>query len=145
MLINSTYVEGSWNMKVRRLIVAIFFGVANFTALGSVAADGTAKATVTTADGTFSYSGGSCIKNAGGLVINIGTPPSQAAPGTHADYFGASIEKVPGHFENAVVTFNKNGKRYAIGSASGEATANGASFSGSVMRGGGKATGSFSC
>jgi hypothetical protein len=132
-------------MNGRTLIVAICFGLANLAVVDSVAADGTAKATVTTADGTFSFSGGTCVRNAGGLIVNIGTPPNAAAPGTHPDYFGASIEKVPGHFENAVVSFNKNGKRYAIGSASGEATANGASFSGSVMRGGGKVSGSFSC
>jgi len=132
-------------MNVRTLIVPICFGLANLAVVDSVAADGTAKATVTTADGTFSFSGGTCIRNAGGLVVNIGTLPNAAAPGAHPDYFGASIEKVPGHFENAVVSFNKNGKRYAIGSASGEASANGASFSGSVMRGGGKVSGSFSC
>jgi len=132
-------------MSPRQTAVAMVLGIASFAFVDSVVADGTAKATVTTADGTFSYSGGSCIRNAGGLVINIGVLPTEAPPGTHPDYFGASIEKVPGHFETAVVTFNKNGKRFAIGSASGEATTTGASFSGSLMRGGGKAMGSFSC
>jgi hypothetical protein len=131
-------------MNRSKTTIGIAFCMATLWIVGPVAADGTAKATVTTADGTFTYSGGSCIKNAGGLVVNIGVLPNEAAPGTHPDYFGASIEKVPGHFENAVVSFNKNGKRYAIGTASGESTATGASFSGPVMRGG-KASGSFSC
>jgi hypothetical protein len=119
--------------------------VAAVAAVGLVRADGSGNATVTVDGSTFNYSGGSCIRNAGGLVINIGVPPSQAQPGTHPDYFGASIDKVPGHFENAVVTFNKNGKRYSIGKASGDATASGASFSGRVLRTGTTASGSFSC
>lgn len=131
-------------MSFRATFVAVAAGFASFGVVDCVIADGTAKATVTTADGTFSFSGGSCINNASGLVINIGVPRSQAAPGTIPDYFGASIDKVPGHFENAVVTFSKNGKRFTIGGASGEATTSGASFSGTLLRGG-KATGSFSC
>ena len=103
-----------------------------------VAAD-TAKATVTVGDQTFTYTGGSCVKNGGGLVVNFGMPNR-----TGDDYFGVSIDKVPGHFEHAVVSFIKAGKRYSIGNASGEATQNGASFSGSLMRGG-TAQGSLSC
>jgi hypothetical protein len=59
---------------------------------------GTAKATVTLDGNTYAYSGGSCIHNAGGLVVNIGVLPSEAPAGTYPDYFGASIPTVPGHF-----------------------------------------------
>jgi hypothetical protein len=98
-----------------------------------------AKATVTVGGETFTYTGGSCVRNGAGLVVNFGAPGP-----AREDYFGASIDKVPGHFENAVVSFVKAGKRYSIGRASGEATLSGASFSGSLMRGG-TAQGSFSC
>jgi len=106
---------------------------------------GTAKATVTLDGNTYTYTGGSCIKNAGGLVVNIGVLPSEAPAGTYPDYFGASISTVPGHFEDAVVTFNKDGKRHSVGKASGEATSSGAQFSGSVMMHATSASGSFTC
>lgn len=80
----------------------------------------------------------------GGLVVNIGEH-TVSAGGARPDYFGASISKVPGRVENAVITFVKDGKRYTLGSASGEATAAGGTFSESLMRGGGTANGSFSC
>jgi len=38
----------------------------------------------------------------------IGVLPSEAPVGTYPDYFGASVPTAPGHFEDAVVTFNKN-------------------------------------
>jgi len=132
-------------MNIHRVALGTSIGIALLSMIGSCASGGTAKASVTTVDGTFSYAGGSCINNQGGLVVNIGVLPSDAPVGRYPDYFGASIDKVPGHFDNAVVTFNKNGKKYAIGTATGEATATGASFSGPVMLSGGKATGSFSC
>ena len=106
---------------------------------------GSAKATVTLDGNTYTYSGGSCIHNAGGLVVNIGVLPSEAPVGTYPDYFGASIPTAPGHFEDAVVTFNKNGKNHSLGKASGEATSSGAQFSGSVMMHPTPASGSFSC
>lgn len=99
----------------------------------------TAKATVTVGDQTFTYTGGSCVRNGDGLVVNFGVPNRSGD-----DYFGVSIDKVPGHFDHAVVSFSKAGKRYSIGNASGEATTRGASFSGSLMRGG-TAQGTFSC
>ena len=71
--------------------------------------------------------------------------PSEWRNGAHPDYFGASIAKVPGHFQNAVVTFNKNGKNYSVTTASGEATANGANFSGRVIMQPTTVSGFFSC
>jgi hypothetical protein len=106
---------------------------------------GTAKATVTLDGNTYTYTGGSCIHNAGGLVVNIGVLPSEAPTGTYPDYFGASIPTVPGHFEEAVVTFNKDGKNHSLGKASGEATTSSAQFSGNVMMHPTAASGSFSC
>ena len=123
----------------------VFLATATLSVSGSADTVGTARATVTIAQGTFTYSGGSCIYDEGNLVVNIGEP-SASAGGSRPDYFSAIISKVPGHFENAVVSFVKDGKRYALGNAvSGEATAKGASFSGHLMGGGGTATGSFSC
>ena len=121
------------------------FGLMAICSFGPAHADGTAKATVTIDGSTFIYSGGSCVHTAGGLVVNIGTLPSDWKYGTHPDYFGLSIEKVPGHFQNAVVTFNKNGKNYSITSAAGDATANGATFSGRLMMMPTIVSGSFSC
>lgn len=122
----------------------LFLITSSLSVTGSADADGTAKATVTIAEGTFIYSGGSCMPNEGGLVVNIGEH-SPLSGGARPDYFGASISKVPGHFENATISFVKDGKRYTLGTASGEATVKGGSFSGTLMRGGGTATGSFSC
>jgi len=124
--------------------ILLFLVAATVSVIGSADAVGTATATVTIAEGTYTYTGGSCIHNAGGLVVNIGEHTPTAAGG-RPDYFGASIAKVPGHFENAVISFVKDGKRYSLGTASGEATLNSARFSGTIMRGGGTATGSFSC
>ncbi len=122
----------------------LFFTMSTLFVSGYADTVGTARATVTVAEGTFTYSGGSCTPNEGGLIVNIGEHTASAG-GSRPDYFGASISKVPGHFENAVISFVKDGKRYTLGTASGEATAKGASFSGTLMRGGGTATGSFSC
>jgi hypothetical protein len=113
--------------------------VLSAAAAARVSAADTAKATVTVDGQTFTYTGGSCVKNGAGLVVNFGAPSP-----AREDYFGVSIDKVPGHFENAVVSFVKAGKRYSILNASGEATSSGASFSGSLMRGG-TAQGSFTC
>jgi len=124
--------------------VILFLAASTVSIAGSADAVGTARATVTIAAGTFTYSGGSCMPNEGGLVVNIGEH-AVSAGGVRPDYFGASISKVPGRFENAVITFVKDGKRYTLGSASGEATATGGTFSGSLLRGGGTVTGSFSC
>jgi hypothetical protein len=131
-------------MSVKSLVGGIVLTASVLSAVGPADADGTAKATVTVAEGTFTYSGGSCTANAGGLVVNIGEH-APSAGGARPDYFGASIAKVPGHFENAVISFVKDGKRYSVGTASGVATANGGSFSGTLIRGGGTVKGSFSC
>ena len=135
--------QGEKFMSVKRL-AGLGLMAAFLAAIGSADADGTAKATVTLAEGTFNYSGGTCTPNAGGLVVNIGEH-APSARGARNDYFGASIPKVPGHFENATVSFTRDGKRYSVGAAAGEATATSASFSGSLLRGGGTAKGSFSC
>jgi hypothetical protein len=122
-----------------------FLATAMLSVSGSADTVGTAKATVTIPQGTFNFSGGSCIYGDGNLVVNIG---EHSAPGggPGPDYFGAIISKVPGHFENAVVSFVKDGKRYALFNAvSGDATPKGGSFSGHLMDGAGAATGSFSC
>jgi len=105
----------------------------------------TAKASVTVDGQTFTFSGGSCVKNEGGLTINIGVPAMQAPAGTHPDYFGVSIPHVPGSFKDAVVTFTKDGKRYSVIHVVGDASDSGATFSGTLLRGGGPVKGSFTC
>jgi hypothetical protein len=113
--------------------------------LTPVVAAQTAKASVTVDGQTFAFSGGSCVKSDGGLTINIGVPTLQAPAGTHPDYFGVSIPHVPGSFKDAVVTFTKDGKRYSVVHVVGDATDSGASFSGTLLRGGGAVKGSFTC
>jgi hypothetical protein len=113
--------------------------------LTPVVAAQTAKASVTVDGQTFTFSGGNCVKNDGGLTINIGVPALQAPAGTHPDYFGVSIPHVPGSFNDAVVSFTKDGKRYSVIHVVGDATASGASFSGTLLRGGGPVKGSFTC
>jgi hypothetical protein len=108
-------------------------------------ADGTATASVTVDGKTFTFSGGSCARSGDVLSVNIGVPSSQAPAGTHPDYFGVYIPKAPGTFDEGTVTFTKDGKRYGVGRATGEATDSGASFSGKLMRGSGTVTGSFKC
>ena len=93
----------------------------------------------------FTFSGGSCVKSEGGLTINIGVPALQAPAGTHPDYFGVSIPHVPGSFNDAVVSFTKDGKRYSVVHVVGDATDSGASFSGTLLRGGGPVKGSITC
>jgi hypothetical protein len=123
------------------IVAALGFGL---TASGAVA-DGTATATVTVDGKTFTLSGGSCARSGDVLSVNIGVPSSQAPAGTHPDYFGVYIPKAPGTFDEGTVTFTKDGKRYGVGRAAGEATEFGASFSGKLMRGSGTVTGSFKC
>ena len=120
--------------------------IASCAVLGTpaLAAD-TAKASVTVDGATYAFSGGSCVKNGRGLTVNIGVPSMQAPPGTHPDYFGMSIVSVPGSFSDAIVSFIKDGKRYSVGHATGTATAAGATFSGTLTRGGAHVTGSFTC
>jgi hypothetical protein len=101
--------------------------------LTQVIAAQTAKASVTVDGQTFSF------------TINIGVPAMQAPAGTHPDYFGVSIPHVPGNFKDAVVTFTKDGKRYSVIHVVGDATDSGASFSGTLLRGGGAVKGSFTC
>jgi hypothetical protein len=113
--------------------------------LSRVAAAETAKASVTVDGKIFAFSGGSCVKSDGGLTVNIGVPTFQAPPGTHPDYFGVSIAHVPGSFKDAVVSFTKDGIRYSVIHVTGDATDSGASFSGTILRGGGPVKGSFTC
>jgi hypothetical protein len=56
-----------------------------------------------------------------------------------------SIPHVPGSFNDAVVSFTKDGKRYSVVHVVGDATASGATFSGTLLRGGGPVKGSFTC
>jgi hypothetical protein len=126
-------------MKFNQICGGALVAVLSAAAGDRACAADTAKATVTVDGQTFTYTGGSCVKNGAGLVVNFGAPGP-----AREDYFGVSIEKVPGHFENAVVSFVKAGKRYSILNASGEATSSGASFAGLLMRGG-TAQGSFTC
>ncbi len=132
-------------MSINYVAGGIFFlATATLSVSGSADTAATAKATVTIAEGTFTYSGGRCIYDQGNLVVNIGEDTGSVG-GSRPDYFSAIISKVPGHFENALVSFVKDGRRYALGTTvSGEATAKGGSFSG-PLRGGGTATGSFTC
>jgi hypothetical protein len=123
----------------------IVFALACAVPLYPVAAAQTANASVTVDGKTFTFSGGSCVKSDGGLTVNIGVPALQAPPGTHPDYFGMSIPRVPGSFNDAVVSFTKDGKRYSVVHVTGDATDSAASFSGALLRGGGPVKGSFTC
>jgi hypothetical protein len=125
--------------------VLIVLALSGAMPLSLMAADQTAKASVTVDGKTFTFSGGSCVKSDGGLTVNIGVPALQAPPGTHPDYFGVSISRVPGSFNEAVVSFTKDGKRYSVVHVTGDATDSAASFSGTLLRGGGPVKGSFTC
>jgi hypothetical protein len=108
-------------------------------------ADGTAKASVTVDGQTFTFSGGSCVRSDGGLTVDIGVHTSPGQAGSPPDYFGVYLAKAPGSFDDGAVSFTKDGKRYSVGHATGEATTSGATFSGPLLRGGGMVKGSFTC
>jgi hypothetical protein len=123
----------------------IGFALSCAVPLSPATAADAAKASVTVDGNTFTFSGGTCVKSDGGLTVNIGVPTFQAPPGTHPDYFGVSIARVPGNFSEAVVTFTKDGKRYSVIHVTGVATDSAASFSGTLLRGGGPVKGTFTC
>jgi hypothetical protein len=130
-------------METKHFLSRCALGLIALVILGPAHADGAATATVTISGSTVTYSGGSCVSDGETLVINLGVLPADAPKGTHPDFFGAVINKVPGHFDHALVTFNKDGKRNTTANASGEATTSSASFSGHV--GGVPMSGSFKC
>lgn len=129
----------------RRTVAMVWIGLAvGYAALPSALA-AAASASVMLNGMTFTFSGGSYVKTDGGLTVNIGVPRLQAPPGTHPDYFGASLTHVPGSFSDAVVSFTKDGKRYSVIHVTGQASDSGASFSGTLLQGGGAVKGSFTC
>jgi hypothetical protein len=123
------------------LLIALAMGCASTAS--QAATDGPATATVTVDDQTIVFAGGTCDKGAGALAVTIGS--QQPLGGMKPSYFAMSIPGGSGPFSNVLVTILKNGHRYVVLNAIGEATGRSARFTGHVLRGGASVKGSFHC
>ena len=123
------------------LIIVLALGCA--LPASRAAADGAATASVTIDDQALVFAGGSCDKGGGALGVTIGS--QEPLNGMKPSYFAMSIPGGEGPFTSVPVTILKNGRRYMILNATGEATSRSARFTGHVLRGGASVKGSFHC
>jgi len=106
---------------------------------------GPAKVKLTIGGKEHDLSGGTCEAQGPMFSVNLGVVSTNDLGGPKPDYFGLTIPSGGGHFTNAVLAVNVDGKTYAVISNSGDATAAGGAFTGTATGDSAPITGTFSC
>ena len=107
--------------------------------------DGPAVVKLTIGGVARTLTGGSCSTDGGVFVLNLGVVAGPDLAGPKPDYVGLSAPITTGHFTNATLALNIDGKPYALTENSGEVTPAGGSFAGKALDGGQTISGTFTC
>ncbi|MDR3510812.1 MAG: hypothetical protein P4L73_04215 [Caulobacteraceae bacterium] len=107
--------------------------------------DGPAVVKVTVAGVQHTLTGGVCSTEGGIFALNLGVVAGPDLAGPKPDYVGLSAPITSGHFTNATLAVNVDGKGYALTENSGDLTPAGGAFTGKAFGGGEAVTGSFTC
>jgi uncharacterized protein (DUF2141 family) len=106
---------------------------------------GTAKATVHVGAKTLSFANGACDTSSFGYSVNIGTFFAGTSKSTRP-YFGLAVEKAkPGTYARQTVSFRSGGVSRSAFVTVTLKTLRSGTFSGSVIFGGPRVSGTFSC
>jgi hypothetical protein len=107
--------------------------------------DGPAKVKLFVGGKEHDLTGGTCETEGPMFTVNLGVVSSADLGGPKPDYFGLTVPAGGGHFSNAVLAVNVDGKAYAVTSNSGDASATGGTFTGAAMGDSAPITGNFTC
>lgn len=107
--------------------------------------DGPAVVKLTINGASRTLTGGSCSTDGGVFALNLGVVAGPDLAGPKPDYVGLSVPATTGHFTNATLALNVDGKPYALTENSGDVTPAGGAFTGKSFDGGQTISGSFTC
>jgi hypothetical protein len=106
--------------------------------------DGSAVVKVQVAGVDHTLGGGSCSATGGSFTLNLGVVSGPGLAGPKPDYFGLTLSNTTGHFTDAVLAVNVDGKGYAVTDNTVDITPTGGTFSGKAVTGE-TVAGSFTC
>jgi hypothetical protein len=97
--------------------------------------DGPAVVKLTVAGVAHTLTGGACSTNGGTFALNLGVEAGPDLAGPRPDYVGLSAPVASGHFANALLTVDVDGKAYPITENSGDVAPSGGGFAGKAVSG----------
>jgi hypothetical protein len=107
--------------------------------------DGSAVVKLTVGGVPHTLTGGECSTIGGMFALNLGVVSGPDLAGPKPDYVGLTTQVTTGHFTNAVLAVNIDGKGYAVTENSGDISAASGSFTGKAMGNGPDISGTFTC
>lgn len=107
--------------------------------------DGPAVVKLTLGGVQRTLTGGACSTDGGVFALNLGVVAGPGLAGPKPDYVGLSAPVTAGHFTNAVLAVNLDGKAYALTENSGDVGPAGGDFTGKPLDGGDPISATFTC